>query len=207
MNFASSLPKQPVGSPSYYFSWRAVKNKTATSDAGRTRHYKWAECHSVCPPRNSKCWYFSRSLSVSIKPAINRWLFRCLPTACFDNILCFTLSSSRLREDSRRLVLVFQDGPYSESISELCVIKTHSSCCNCSLFTASCQLPVAMQTPVSLYKSHSGIIGDCQTALYTLPVSEEPADNVPWIPTDIAILLQLQGWKETCWGWYSLFGF
>lgn len=58
------------------------------------------------------------------------------------------------------------------------------------------------------------LIGDCQTALYTLPVSEERRDNIPWIPTDNAILLQLQGWKitqgtarETCRGWYSLFSF
>lgn len=37
-----------------------------------------------------------------------------------------------------------------------CVIKTHSSCCNCSLFKAQCQLRVVMQTPVNLCKSHSG---------------------------------------------------
>lgn len=78
--------------------------------------------------------------------------------------------------------------------------------------TASCQWQCK---PLLAFISPTlELIGDCQMALYTLPVSEEPVDNVPWIPTDTAILLQLQGWKitqgtarETCWGWYSWFGF
>lgn len=116
MNFSSSLPKKTVGSPSYYVPVVLSRIKLQFQ-----MQRKWDITNATLViqfviQRNRHFWYFSCSLSVSIKSDINYWLFRCLPTACFDNIFCFTLRSGRHIEESCRLVLIFQDGSYFKSI-------------------------------------------------------------------------------------------
>lgn len=125
--------------------------------------------------RNRQFQHFC-SLSVSIKSDINYWLFRCLLTACFDNILHTEEQQTYIY--SCLPVLIFQDGSYFKSI-----FVEHYQNLQFSLQLLSvkvqCQLSVVMQTtPVSLYKLCSGTNRRLSNNYAQAQVADKPMEKV-----------------------------
>lgn len=114
-------------------------------------HQECRSCYWVCNPKKQTIPILLQC--VSRKSDTNYLLFRCLLTACFDNIP--HIEEQQMYIYSCLPVLIFQDGSYFKSI-----FVEHYQNLQFSLQLLSikvqCQLSVVMQTPVSLYKLCSG---------------------------------------------------